>query len=112
MLFTAVSDSEDFGPALADDLPPSGQEAQPSMAYSKLVDVLLSATEKLSIDWPDEPRESQSSNSMSGSLAAQIQCLNGGSYRFSAICIMRSPDTVNSLSPPALLTRQPLISPT
>ncbi len=32
-----------------------------SVAYSELVDVVLRATEKLSIDWPDEPRESQSS---------------------------------------------------
>ncbi|KAF4110501.1 hypothetical protein G5714_007532 [Onychostoma macrolepis] len=59
--FTAASDSEDFGPALTDALPPSGQEARPSPAYSELVDVLSRATEKLSIDWPDEPRESQSS---------------------------------------------------
>ncbi len=34
MLFTAGSDSEDFGPALADALPPSGQKARPSAAYS------------------------------------------------------------------------------
>ncbi len=45
------------GPALADAFPPNGQEA----ANSELVDVLSRATEKLSIDWPDEPRESQSS---------------------------------------------------
>ncbi len=44
-------------PALADAFPPSGQDA----AKSELVDVLSRATEKLSIDWPDEPRESQSS---------------------------------------------------
>ncbi len=43
-----------------------------------------------------------------GSLAAQIQGLNGGSYHFSAICITRSPDPGNSLSPSALLMRQPL----
>ncbi|KAF4114059.1 hypothetical protein G5714_004282 [Onychostoma macrolepis] len=61
ILFTAASDSEDFGPALTDALPPSGQEARPSAAYSELVDVLSRATEKLSIDWPNEPRESQSS---------------------------------------------------
>ncbi len=42
-------------------LPPSGQEALPSPAYTELVDVLVRATEKLSLDWPDEPRESQSS---------------------------------------------------
>ncbi len=56
ILLTAASDSEDFGPALADALPPSGQEARPSAAYSELVDVLLRATEKLSLDWPDEPK--------------------------------------------------------
>ncbi len=60
VLFTAASDSEDFGPALTDSLPTSGQEAWPSAAYSELVDVLSRATEKPSIDWPDEPRESQS----------------------------------------------------
>ncbi len=111
ILLTAASDSEDFGPALADALPPSGQEAQPSAAYSELVDVLSHATEKLSLDWPDERR-----NSTSGSLAAQIPDLNGGrnggSCRFSAICIWRSPDPGNSRFPPALLTRQPLTSPT
>ncbi len=32
VLFTAASDSEDFGPALSDALPPSGQEARPSAA--------------------------------------------------------------------------------
>ncbi len=61
ILLTAASDSEDFGPALADVLPPSGQEARPSAAYSELMDVLSRATEKLSLDWPDEPRESQAS---------------------------------------------------
>ncbi len=60
VLFTAASDSQDFGPALTDALMPSGQAARPSAAYSELVDVLSRATEKLSIDWPDEPRESQS----------------------------------------------------
>ncbi len=61
ILLTAASKSEDFGPALADALPPSGQEAWPSAAYSELVDVLSRATEKLSLDWPDEPHESQAS---------------------------------------------------
>ncbi len=50
VLHTAASDSEDFGPALADALPPSGQEARPSAAYSELVDVLSRATEKLALD--------------------------------------------------------------
>ncbi len=61
ILHTAASDSEDVGPALADALPPSGQEARPSAAYSELVDMLSCATEKLALDWPDEPRESQAS---------------------------------------------------
>ncbi len=61
ILHTSASDSEDFGPALADALPPSGQEARPSAAYSELVDVLSRATEKLALDWPGEPRESRAS---------------------------------------------------
>ncbi len=61
ILQTAASDSEDFGPALADALPTSGQEARPSAAYSELVDVLSGATEKLALDWPDEPRVSRAS---------------------------------------------------
>ncbi len=61
VLHMAASDSEDFGPALADALPPSGQEARPSAAYSELVDVLSRTTEKLTLDWPDEPRESRAS---------------------------------------------------
>ncbi len=61
ILYTAASNSEDFGAASLDALPPSGQEARPSPAYTELMDVLARATEKLSLDWPDEPRESQSS---------------------------------------------------
>ncbi len=61
ILYTAASDSGDFGAASLDVLPSSGQEAQPSPAYTELVEVLTRATEKLSLDWPDEPRESQSS---------------------------------------------------
>ncbi len=34
VLLTAASDSEDFGPALADAFPHIGQEARPSAAYS------------------------------------------------------------------------------
>ncbi len=40
VLITAASDSEDFGPTLADAFPPIGQELRPSAAYSELVDVL------------------------------------------------------------------------
>ncbi len=61
ILHTAASDSEDFGPASVDALPANGQEARPSAAYFELVDVLSRATEKLSLDWPDEPRESRAS---------------------------------------------------
>ncbi len=68
VLLTAASDSEDFGPALADAFLHGGQESQPSAAYSELMDVLSRATEKLSLDWPDEPRESQSSKHFS------VQC--------------------------------------
>ncbi len=32
VLFTAASDSEDFGPALTDSLPPSGQEVRPTLS--------------------------------------------------------------------------------
>ncbi len=70
ILHTAASDSEDFGPALADALPPSSQEARPSAAYSELVDVLSRATEKLALDWPDEPRESRASKTAKAFLPA------------------------------------------
>ncbi len=50
VLHKAASDSEDFGSALADALPPSSQEARPSAAYSELVDVFSRATEKLALD--------------------------------------------------------------
>ncbi len=49
VLLTATSDSEDFGTVLADTLPPSGQEARPSAAYSEIVDVLSRATAKLAL---------------------------------------------------------------
>ncbi len=110
ILHTAASDSEDFGPALADALPPSGQEARPSAAYSELVDVLSRATEKLALDWPDEPLELRSSTIASSS--ARIPSLKGGSCHFSAIYIVISPVPGSSLFPLALLTRQPLTSPT
>ncbi len=61
ILYTAASDSEDFEAASLDVLPPSIQEARPSPAYTELVEVFARTTEKLSLDWSDEPRESQSS---------------------------------------------------
>ncbi len=101
VLHTTASDSEDFGPALADALPPSGQEARPSAAYSELVDVLSRATEKLALR-----------SSKSGSSSVHIPSLKGGSCHFSAICIERSPVPGSSHFPPALLTWRPLTSPT
>ncbi len=61
---------------------------------------------------PTSPASLELRNSMSGSLAAQIPSLNGGSCHFSVICIKRSPDPGSSLFPPSLLTRRPLTSPT
>ncbi len=49
------------GAASLDALPHSGQEAWSSPAYTELVDVLVCATEELSLDWSDESRKSQSS---------------------------------------------------
>ncbi len=40
---------------------PYSQEVRPSPAYTELADVSARATEKFSLDWPDEPCESQSS---------------------------------------------------
>ncbi len=41
--------------------PPTLRTSGHSLAYTELVEVLAHATEKLSLDWSDEPRESQSS---------------------------------------------------
>ncbi len=112
ILHTAASDSEDFGPALADALPPSGQEARPSAAYSELVDVLSRATEKLALDWPDEPRESRASKLDDRFLIGAHSKLERRKLPFSVICIVRSPVPGSSHFPLALLTRQPLTSPT
>ncbi len=114
ILHTAASDSEDFGPALADALPPSSQEARPSAAYSELVDVLSRATEKLALDWPDEPRESRASKLDDRFLIGAHSKLERRKLPFFAsfFCIVRSPVPGSSHFPPALLTRQPLTSPT
>ncbi len=106
ILHTAASDSEDFGPALADALPPSDQEARPSAAYSEL-SVLSRATEKLALDWPMSPASLELRNSTSGFSAVHIPSLKGGSCHFSAICIERSPVPGSSHFPPALLMHFP-----
>ncbi len=67
--------SEDFRPALSDAFPPSDQEARPSAAYSELIDVLAHTSENLSIDWPHESRESQSSKHDERFLSGLIQRL-------------------------------------
>ncbi len=107
ILHTAASDSEDFGPALADALPPSGQEARPSAAYSELV-----APKSLRWIGPMSPASLELRSSTIASSSARIPSLKGGSCHFSAICIVRSPVPGSSLFPLALLTRQPLTSPT
>ncbi len=112
VLLTAASDSEDFGPSLADALPLSGQEARPSPAYSELVDVLSRTAEKLSHGLDDEPRDSRSSKLDERFLSGVNSKMSGGSCCFSVICIRRFPDPGNSLFLPALLTRRPLTSPT
>ncbi len=112
VLLTAASDSEDFGPSLAEALPLSGQEARPSPAYSELMDVLSRAAEKLSHGLDDEPRDSRSSKLDERFLSVVNSKMSGGSCRFSVICIRRFPDPGNSLFLPALLTRRPLTSPT
>ncbi len=101
ILHTAASDSEDFGPALADALPPSGQEARPSAAYSELVDVPQRSSRWIG---PMSPASPELRNSTSGFSAVHIPSLKGGSCHFSAICIVRSPDPGSSHFPPALLT--------
>ncbi len=112
ILQTAASDSKDFRPALADALPSSGQEARPSEPTLSLWMCFRAPLRSSRWIGPTSPASLGLRNSMSGSLAAQIPSLNGGSCRFSVICIRRSPDTGNSLFPPALLMRWPLTSPT
>ncbi len=58
------------------------------------------------------PASPELRNSTSGFSTVHIPSLKGGSCHFSAICIERSPDPGSSHFPPALLTRQPLTSPT
>ncbi len=67
ILYTVASGSEDIGATSFDVFSPGSQEAWLSPAYPELVDVLAHATKKLSLDWPDEPRESQHFLSGSGS---------------------------------------------
>ncbi len=108
ILHTAASDSEDFGPALADALPPSSQEARPSAAYSELVDVLLRATEKLALDWPDEPASLELRSSTSVSSSVRIPNLKGGKPAIFQRSASRDLQFLEaSHFPPALLTRRP-----
>ncbi len=82
VLLTAASNSEDFGPSLADALPLSGKEARPSPAYSELVDVLSRTAEKLSHGLDDEPRNSRSSKLDERFLSGVNSKMSGGSCRF------------------------------
>ncbi len=109
VLHTAASDSEDFGPALADALPPSGQEVRPTLSSW----TCFRAPPKSS-RWigPMSPASLDLRSLTSVSSSVRIPSLKGGSCHFSAICIVRSPVPGSSHFPPALLTRQPLTSPT
>ncbi len=106
VLHTAASDSEDFGPALADALPPSGQKARPTLSSW----TCFRAPPKSS-RWigPMSPASLELRSSTSASSSAPIPSLRGGSCHFSAICIERSPVPGSSHFPLALLT---LTSPT
>ncbi len=84
---------------------------RPSPAYTELVEVLACATEKLSLDWPDEPRESQSSKLNERFLSGSGSC-PGESCPSSLTCTMRFPGLGSRHSPLASLMRRPLTSPT
>ncbi len=109
ILHTAASDSEDFGPASADALPPNGQEARPTPSSW----TCFRAPPK-SLRWigPMSPASLELQSSTIASSSARIPSLKGGSCHFSVICIARSPVPGSSHFPLALLTRQPLTSPT
>ncbi len=109
ILHTAASDSEDFRPALADALPPSGQEARPTLSLWTCFRTPPRSSRWIGLMSPASP---VLRNSTSGSSAVHIPSLKGGSCHFSAICIERSPDPGSSHFRPALLTRRPLTSPT
>ncbi len=112
VLLTVASDSVVFGPVLVDALTLSSQDARPSPAYSELVDVLSRTTEKLALDWPDEPRESRSSKLDERFLSGSNSKPERRKLPFLVICIMRSPDPGNRHFLPASLTWRPLTSPT
>ncbi len=109
VLLTAASDSEDFGPALADAFPPSGQEARPTPSSWTCFPPPLRSSLWIGLM---SPASFSRRSSTSGSLVARTPGLKGGSYHFSVICITRSPGPGNNLFSLVLLTRQPLTSPT
>ncbi len=102
ILHTAASDSEDFGPALADS----------GLQWPTLSLWTCFRAPPRSACWigPMSPASPELRNSTSGSSAVHIPSLKGGSCHFSAICIKRSPDPGSSHFPPALLMRRPLTS--
>ncbi len=109
ILHTAASDSEDFGPALADALPPSSQEARPTLNSWTC---FRAPPKSLRLIGPMSPASLELRSSTIASSSARTPSLKGGSCHFSAICIVRSPVPGSSHFPPALLMRQPLTSPT
>ncbi len=107
ILHTAASDSEDCGPALADALLPSGQEARPSAAHSELVDVLLrhqKARAGLARWAPWVPSFE--------TRWAVPQRWTFQAWKEEAAIVQWSPDPGSSHFPLALLMRRPLTSPT
>ncbi len=76
ILLTAASDSENFGPVLADALPPSGQEARPTLSLWMCFHVPLRSSHWIG---PMNPASLKHRNSTSGSLAARTPGLKGGS---------------------------------
>ncbi len=105
ILYTAASDTEDFGAASLDVLPPSGQEARPSPAYTELVEVRLRLN-RTSLVSPSHL------SSTSVSSVALVRARQGESCLSSLTCTTRFPGLGSSLSPPASLMRWPLTSPT
>ncbi len=74
--------------------------------------MLSHVTEKLALDWPDEPCESRASKLDERFLSGANSKPEWRKLQFLVICIRRSPDPGSSLFPPALLMRRPLTSPT
>ncbi len=112
ILHTAASDSEDFGPASADALPPNGKRRGLQRPTPSSWTCFRAPPKSLRWIGPMSPASLELRSSTIASSSAHIPSLKGGSCHFSVICIVRSPVPGSSHFPLALLTRQPLTSPT